>query len=236
MSDVLYRLTFSGEMLEGQHPAVVRKKLAALLKLEPERVEKLFSGDTVVIKKSVDEATAARFQAAFKLAGGRLRVTRIGGSAEAPAPVTASGAEDAQVTFELAEPGSSLLDQPKNIPDTNIDTSHLNIANTGEDILEEQYKHTLVEQAPDVSHISLSDSETFPPTKQDMLDALVIEPQDWQVGAVGEDMLEEYPDIVADIDLDAIDFDLAEPGSLMDQETRKVPPPAPDTSHISLED
>ena len=232
MSDVLYRLTFSGEVLEGQHPAVVREKLAALLKLESKRVEKLFSGDTVVIKKSVDETMAARFQTAFKQAGGKLRVTRISG----PEVVSASALDSTNVAFDLAEPGSSLLSQPGSIPDANIDTGHLNLANTGDDILEDQYKHAPAVQAPDVSHISLASNESFTPVENEIPDALIIEPQDWELGAVGDDMLEDYPDIVADIDLDAIDFDLAEAGSLLDQDIKKVSTPAPDTSHISLED
>ena len=39
-----YRLVFSAEVVEGQHPAVVKKRLAAVLKLDDERMNVLFSG------------------------------------------------------------------------------------------------------------------------------------------------------------------------------------------------
>jgi len=232
MSESFYRLTFSGELLEGQHSAVVKKKLGVLLKVAPERVEKLFSGETVVIKKSVDKATAARFQAAFKQAGGKLRVAQIAGTASVSRDVPAGDQPD----FDLAAAGSNLLAESRLVPDRDIDTSHLDIASAGSDILKDEYKSTLTDEGPDVSHISLSNDEFFPPTDTEAQDALIIEDQDWELGAVGDDLLEEYPDIAADFDLDKIDFELAETGSLMDQESRKSPPSPPDTSHITLTD
>lgn len=50
-----YRLVFSGEVLDGQHAAVVRKRLAAVLKLDDERMDVLFSGKAVVVKKAAPE-------------------------------------------------------------------------------------------------------------------------------------------------------------------------------------
>jgi len=229
MSESLYRLTFSGELLEGQHSAVVKKKLGVLLKVPPERLDKLFSGETVVIKKSVDKTTAARFQAAFKQAGGQLRVSQF--TAAKPV-VSVEGASN----FDLAAAGSNLLAEPKVVPERNIETGHLIVAAAGSDILEEEYKRQPTEEAPDVSHISLSDETIFPPSEQLALDALVIEVQDWDVGAPGDDLLDEYPDIAVDINLEAISFELAETGSLMDQDPGETQPPPPDTSHISLTD
>ena len=85
MSDQ-YRLVFAGEVLEGQHPAVVKKRLATILKLTDERMDLLFAGKPVVIKKIVDKQAAARYQAAFKKAGARLRVLPLAQPADtAPA-------------------------------------------------------------------------------------------------------------------------------------------------------
>ena len=69
-----FRLLFRGEILEGQHQAVVKKRLAKLLGIDEAKAERLFAGKSVVIKKDADRATAERYQAEFKHAGARLRV------------------------------------------------------------------------------------------------------------------------------------------------------------------
>jgi hypothetical protein len=72
-----YRLVFRGELLDGQHRAVVKKKLGALLKVDGVRLDQLFAGEAVVVRREADTVTAARFQAAFKQAGARLRVLPV---------------------------------------------------------------------------------------------------------------------------------------------------------------
>ena len=97
--DERYRLIYRGEILDGQHRAVVKRRLTELLKLGDAQVEKLFAGQPVVLKRDVDRATAARYQALFKKAGGRLRVT-------AEAAAEASGAPAA---FPLGAASASAL-------------------------------------------------------------------------------------------------------------------------------
>jgi hypothetical protein len=64
-----YRLGYSGEVLDGQHTAVVKKRLAAVLKLDDERMTVLFSGKSVVVKKATDEKTRHGIRPRFKKLG-----------------------------------------------------------------------------------------------------------------------------------------------------------------------
>jgi len=103
VSEPVYNLVFRGEVLEGQHRAVVAKRLAALLKLEPGKAGALFSGKAIVLKRNAPKAVAARYQAAFRKAGARLRVMAAEGAggansaaarssrAEAAAPASGHG-------------------------------------------------------------------------------------------------------------------------------------------------
>lgn len=88
MTEPVYNLVFRGEVLEGQDRSAVARRLMALLKMDVARVKALFSGQPVVLKRNVPKAVAARFQAAFRDAGARLRVA----PAEAGTP-PAAGAE-----------------------------------------------------------------------------------------------------------------------------------------------
>jgi len=83
-----YRLVFRAELLDGQHRAVVKKKLGTLLKIDGARLDQLFAGDDVIVRREADTATAARFQAAFKQAGARLRVLPVAAeSTQDPKPL-----------------------------------------------------------------------------------------------------------------------------------------------------
>ncbi len=60
----------------------VRLRLGRLLKFDSERVAALFGGEPVTLKRDVDRATAAQYQAAFRKVGARLRVQPVGQPSE----------------------------------------------------------------------------------------------------------------------------------------------------------
>lgn len=222
-----YRLVFTGEVVDGQHPAVVKKRLSAAFKLDDERAEVLFSGAAVVVKKAADEATATRYQRLFDKVGARLQVTPIeavqaeafGSSvADAGSDPSAPSAQAAQasggtetskvdtggVDMTVLPAGADLLTEAERpqIPRVEIDTDHLKTQGV---VFVSEASETQIE-APDVDHIELaelgaplSDAEGHPLT----------------------DLLE-------------VNFDLAELGADLDTTERTRPPPAPDTSHIEI--
>ncbi len=77
MTEPVYHLVFRGEVLEGQDRSAVARRIMVLLKIDAPKVKALFSGQSVVLKRDVPKAVAARFQAAFRDAGARLRVAQV---------------------------------------------------------------------------------------------------------------------------------------------------------------
>jgi hypothetical protein len=241
MSDQ-YRLVFSAEVLEGQHPAVVKKRLAAVLKLPDERMDMLFSGKPVVIKKNIDRDNAARYQAAFKKAGAQLRVLPVQqpGAAEqpppdTPAPSTGAPEQSGESGLQVLPVGADVLkeDERRLVEDADIDTSHLsvqgavfNVDQPVEDI-----------QGPNVDHITLAEVGAQIGTS-DAEDIVVAELNlDFTVAEVGAIIGElEGEAKTPPVDVDSLDFDVAEPGAQMDTRKKEPPPPAPDTSHLSVDD
>src|SRR5688572_10688744 len=64
-----YQVIFEGK-LTGERPLdEVKRSLAALFKMKAEQVDALFTGKPVIIKRDIDQATALKYQAAFKKAG-----------------------------------------------------------------------------------------------------------------------------------------------------------------------
>ena len=82
-----YQIVFEGK-LSGERPLdEVKRNLAALFKMKSEQVDALFTGKAVVIKRDIDQATAVKYQAAFKKAGALCSV--VGTATETPVAAAA---------------------------------------------------------------------------------------------------------------------------------------------------
>jgi hypothetical protein len=163
-----FRLLFRGEVLEGQHPAVVRKKLGQLLGLDDARLGRLFSGQLVIVKAEADADAAARIEATFRRAGAQLTVETLEGAAVgdgvtgvtaseglAPTDATESTAPPVASSFapEVLPVGSDVLreDEREAWTAREVDTAHL-VLQTGDAKLPEPPPPP---PAPDTSRLSL---------------------------------------------------------------------------------
>jgi hypothetical protein len=82
MSGKDFRVTFHGEVMPGWDLNEVKANMAELFKLSPEnnqhsqKLERLFSGRTVVIKDDLDATTAQAYVDAIAKAGGDARAKK----------------------------------------------------------------------------------------------------------------------------------------------------------------
>ncbi len=173
MSFEQYDIFFSGQLIDGSDEAVARSKLAALFKLPLERVEHLFSGKPVAVKRGVDMDTAVKYRTAFRDAGALIEIkpitdTATVGAASIPdVPPTPAPMAAPSEASEQAQPASS------------SDLS-LSPANTG--TLEGFAPKVVPVEIGDISQISMAavgstidESEPPPPLEIDT-SALSIEP------------------------------------------------------------
>ena len=218
--DERYRLVFRGEILEGQHKAVVKRRLTELLKLDDARLAKLFSGKPIVLKRDVDRKTAAHYQALFKQAGGALRVqpeepaaNESAGSAAAPvaepassdAPPAAAGLSAAAQAIEAPDfEVISTYFPPPEAPRAEIDAPDFEVAAVGATIVEPS-------EAPRAQVAEVN----------------------FELAEVGADLLLERPAaLVAEIG--EIEFEVAELGADIGPTPMPVVFEAPDVSHLAL--
>lgn len=157
-----FEVIFRGVLQAGSDPAQVRGNIAKLFKTEPSKVEHLFSGQAVVIKKGIDQETARQYQAALAKAGALVEIRDAEITIPAAAPTTAeqvpqplphvpATARAAPITvppamanrrappeapaYSVAEPGV-LLVEAVTPPAASIDTAHLTVAAAGELLVE----------------------------------------------------------------------------------------------------
>jgi hypothetical protein len=115
VSEERFDIYFAGELLPDQPVDAVKQWLGAQFKLQGQALERLFSGQPVRIKQSVDLDTAGRYRAAFRQAGALLEIRPAVGAQDQPAAPSAqptaseAAASAAQAT---AHPG----EEPELLP------------------------------------------------------------------------------------------------------------------------
>ncbi len=77
MSRRLYDVYFRGKFSEGKDIADVKKKLSILFKLNSEKIEQLFSGRPVAIRRGIDYQAAVKYEKLLRTAGARCEIRRI---------------------------------------------------------------------------------------------------------------------------------------------------------------
>ena len=107
MSSDTYAIVFKGDILDGHDLPTVKLELAKLLKLKPDKIETLFSGQPVIIKKSTDKAEAARYGRALKRTGADVKLRPI----RQTEPVMAAESAGESTTRETAQPDTE--EQPR---------------------------------------------------------------------------------------------------------------------------
>ena len=86
-----YSVIFSGEIVAGYDLEQVKKNIGQVFKLNPERVEKLFSGKPVAIKRGIDQQQANKFQNVMAKAGAVSVIRQEAGEQTAAEPSNDSG-------------------------------------------------------------------------------------------------------------------------------------------------
>lgn len=173
MADARFNIVFSGELVAGADPQRVRENLAKVFKMDLARVEGLFSGKAVVIKKDADQATAMKFRAVLRQAGAQCEMVPLGEAEEVQAapPATAQAPASAQAeaaTAQAAPPpaeqapaAAAQSGQPADMETVGTIrtggtgfSSEFDVAPVGADIAEHQEGPPPIE--PDISHLTMA--------------------------------------------------------------------------------
>ena len=235
MSEPIYNLVFRGEVLEGQHQAVVAKRLAALLKMDPAKAGALFTGKPVVLKRNAPKAVAAKYQAAFKKAGARLRVMPADGAAPQAKQQAAQAAGP-----KLAAPKQAAPKQAA--PKSAAPQATAKKPSLADRLAADAASAPAAAPAPASGGSSAEAANTAVPEGNPNAQATIPAPpadagEQFTLAAASGDLVreDERPKVKAVVvDVSHLSAAPAESGSLEDVIEQLPPPPAPDTSGISL--
>ncbi|SFM38952.1 hypothetical protein [Marinobacter pelagius] len=102
----MFQLVFKGECVAGTDEQTARNNARALFKASVEQVERMFSGQPVVIRNKLEEAQAEKYRAVLKKHGMVAYVQPMPGARPAPEP-SRPGAEAPERGEPVPKPSAS---------------------------------------------------------------------------------------------------------------------------------
>lgn len=232
MSDGLFDIVFRGDIAVGHTLPQVKQRMAALFKRDLAQIEPLFSGVPVPLKKSVDPASAEKYQKVLAQAGALVEIRPAGtlkapAARKRPAPVAKSApATEAEVA--AAPPPADA-------------GGGLSLAPVGGYLLTEQERQVQAPTPVAVAEIAIElrplEGPLVDAEEIDRAEPIAVPDVQFDIADTGVELIEpeyrEAPKVAAVADLAV---ELAPPGSDLGQEAKAPPPPPPDTSGIQLAD
>jgi len=242
MSDKTFAVVFSGKVVEGVSVDRVKGNVAKLFKVEVAKIDRLFSGARVVIKKGLDEATAKKYRMALAKAGALCDVVNAAAKSRSATPAAKRPVAAAQAArAPAARPAARQQNAPesgksnaglikyvvKEAPGGLGEFANVRLDAPGTELVQHQ------EVAPpkvDVSGLSmdqpgaiLGEHEEVAPPQVDISSISMAEP--------GTDIgkAEEVPELAVDVSGLSMD----EPGATL-VEHKEVPELQVDTSKLSV--
>lgn len=221
MSEEKFDLIFKGELAKGVELAIAKKNIAQLFKINAEKVDALFSGKAVVLKRGLNADAANKYRVAIKKAGALVDLainqpvqTRgkasFGEVSSASSQITAPGAIPGTIPGTQSSVPTTAAAQ-KEVSVAEQSSSGLTIAPAGSDLLQPSERAALPEVEVNTSAISLREND----------------------GNLLDDS--EYTQ-QPEVDFSFDEYDLAEPGAdvLKPEERKKVTAVAVDTSGLEM--
>lgn len=129
MHPARFDVYLTGRLTPGLDPATAAERLAQLFRSTPQVMANLVNGKPQVLKRGVDQATAAKYREALQRAGVEAAVREAAPAQTAPAAAATATADVASSGLSLAPPGADVLGPGERRPDivADIDTSHIRL-------------------------------------------------------------------------------------------------------------
>lgn len=236
MSEQRYDLIFRGDIVLGQDLGEVKARLQQLFKADAARIDALFSGRPVPLKRNLDEETAKKYQQVLAKAGAEVSMAPAAGE-EKPREKASPRAGG----LSLAPAGSLLL-RPRERgeqPGVQVDISALSLKPVGGNLLEAAERAAVPATPVTVPDFNLAEVGALLTTEDDRpaLPEVDFADNHWDLSAPGEDLLrpEERPRVQAP-PVPPLAADLAPVGSDLGQLREEKPPVTPDISALRLEE
>ncbi len=203
----MFQLVFKGECTPGTDPATARNNAKTLFKATVEQVDRMFSGQPVVIRNKLEEVQAEKYRAVLQKHGMVAYVQSMEGAPPPPSSRPAPGAEPRSQT------------QPEQAP--------------GQAAPEESLPVQGSASVKPTSSVAVEPGDRLPVAGEKV--DTILYGSGLRLDPVGV-TLEEHREAPAPMFQHLDDWTLAPPGTELGVKRDLPPPVVPDVSHLSLAD
>lgn len=166
MSEETYNVVFTGEIIGGMDPEVAKQNFSSAFNVTGMRLDALFNGKPVTLKKNIDYRDGMRFRGQLKRLGMISSLNPLGQAGEAQHPSDRPAMSNAEPTdpdpsaaaqkdvWSLAPVGSDMNQIKDTRAPVSVDISQISVAPVGADILVEKKPVIVVDV--DTSKLSIS--------------------------------------------------------------------------------
>jgi hypothetical protein len=210
MSFETYDVYFSGQIMKDRDPVEVRARIGKLFKLEGAKLDRLFSGQPVAIKRDLEMEQAVKYRVAFREAGALVDIRPAGQTPGAPTPTAAPAPRtEAPQGLSLSAPnGYDLSDCAPSVTPGEL---------------------------PDISGLDLDKPGVTLDTRP-APQPLTIDTDDWDLDRPGVTLDETEPAPAPRIDTSSLTLNPANQGSLEDCQEPVRPASLPNIDHLACVD
>lgn len=252
-----FNVVFRGDIVLGHNLADVKARLQKLFKADAAKIDALFTGRPIPLKKNLDDASAKKYHHVLRQAGADVSlvpvvdVKAVVNQVAEKKPVSAQSDTTQKTTathlapeaaeLSLAPVGSDVLAAGERTVyvDANIDVSDLSLRETQGNILDDAEivadTASLV-QVPDYDVADVG-ADMVRADEKNALPLPELDIATWDLSEVGEDLIKEAErSVVENVEVQDLNVDLAPVGSDLGQLKKQVEPLNPDISHLKLVD
>ncbi|UTF59971.1 hypothetical protein [Gilvimarinus sp. DA14] len=234
--DALFDLVFRGDIVLGHNLEDVKKRLQQLFKADAKRIEALFTGRPVPLKRKLDKATALKYQAVLQKAGAEVNLVASSATASGDKPAAAP-----QRGLSLAPVGSSLLRpterQRQVVAEVNV--AAFSLRPVGDLLLDQTERRQgsgVAAVAPDFD-LAPAGEALLSEDERGGLPLPELDVEDWGLSEPGADLLEPQERKRAEpVAVAELAVELAPVGSDLGQKKERPQPVEPDISGLRLQD
>jgi hypothetical protein len=240
MNEERYDLVFSGELVPGFELPQVKKNLQQLFRLDEAKVNALFSGKAIPLKKGVDADAANKYRVAMKKAGARVDLVLVSETASA-APVKPQSPPPSQPAVPAAkESGLTTVLGAQPLPPKTarptIEAPNFGLSAPGTELLRPDERVEAEPVSVDISHLSVAPQEgnLVKEDEFEILPGIAVTVPDLDMAAVGADLLKpDERENVQPLELDLSHLTLGKVGERLGPAAPPAPPP-PNVDHLKL--
>lgn len=251
MAGEKFNLVFSGKVAPGFELEQAKKNMQALFRIDEAKVEALFSGKSIVLKKNLDAEAANRYRTAMRKAGAVAFMVPLKDDVPVtPPPESAPSPQEEQPIGSTVDASQRDVESEPQLttvlgaqpaapyePRKPIEAPEFDLAEVGADLLSDGEKAVTEMVEVDTSGISVQESGGNLVSADEISRPAAIEVviPEVDIAPAGSDVLkpEERAKAPA-VDVDTSKMSLAEPGGRL-SEPKDAPPAAPNVDHIQLE-